>query len=54
MMNADDTSAKNIKYALEKLPAVDAVNEVKIKDKVIEYLAIENMAQTLIFLRYSA
>jgi RimJ/RimL family protein N-acetyltransferase len=45
MMNinqSNTSNAENIKYALEKLPGVESVNEIKIKDKIIEHISIEN------------
>ena len=42
IMNADHSSAKNMRHVLEKLRGVDAINEVRIKDKLIEYVAVES------------
>ncbi len=41
-MNTNLTDAENIKYVLEKLPVVETVNEAQIKDRIIEYISIEN------------
>lgn len=41
-MKVNHNSTGNIKNALEKLPRVESVNEIKIKDKIIEHIAIEN------------
>jgi len=42
MMKTNHSNAKNIKQVLEKLPGVESVNEIKIKDKMIEYISFEN------------
>lgn len=42
MMNAKHSNAKNIKQVLKKLPGVESVKEIKIKDKIIEYISFEN------------
>jgi RimJ/RimL family protein N-acetyltransferase len=42
-MNAE-YSAQNIKQVLEKLPGVESVNEIKVKNKIIEYISIKNKA----------
>ncbi len=41
-MNTNHNNAKNIKHVLEKLPGVESVSEIKIKDRMIEYISFEN------------
>lgn len=43
-MNTNHTNAEKIKSALRKLLGVEFVNEIKIKDKIIEYISLENRA----------
>ena len=38
----NDNDVKNLKYALAKLPTVESVNEVEIKDRIIERISFEN------------
>ncbi len=41
-MNINHANAKDIKQVLEKLPGLEAVNEIEIKDNMIEYISFEN------------
>ena len=43
-MNANHSDTENIKHILEKLPGVESVNAIKIKDKIIEHVSLENRA----------
>jgi len=39
----NDNDVQNFKYALKKLPAVESVGEVEIKDRIIERISFENI-----------
>lgn len=41
-MSANHSNAKNLRSVLKKLPGVESVSEVKIKNKVIKYISFEN------------
>ena len=42
MMNTNHTDAESIRNVLEKLPGVESVNTIRIKDKIIEHISLEN------------
>ena len=42
MMNSNHTDSDNIKHTLGKLPGVQSVNEIRLKDRMIEHISIEN------------
>ena len=42
MMNSNHTDSDNIKHTLEKLPGIESVSEIRIKDNIIERISLKN------------